>query len=53
MDRIESFMELIDYITSSTKRKHIVGGLLLSISFFFAGIATTMMTMRDKEKEEE
>ncbi len=53
MDHVETFVEIIEYITQSSKRKHFAGGLLLSAAFFFAGLAITTLTMTlDKEEEE-
>ena len=37
-----------------TKRKrHITGGILLSVSFLFGGLAITVMTIKNEEDEYE
>lgn len=51
MDVVENIVTLLD-ITLDTKRKrHIVGGILLSISLLFGGLALTTMTMNMGEEE--
>ena len=54
MEKIEMLLDLMEYVTKSRKRKHFVGGLLLSAAFFFAGIALTTMTisLEDDNQEE-
>ena len=55
MEKIEMLLDLMEYVTKSRKRKHFVGGLLLSAAFFFAGIAVTTMTisLEDNEQDQE
>ncbi len=52
MEKIETFAEIIEYVTRSKKRKHFVGGLLMSAAFFFAGLAITTFTLSLDEEEE-
>ena len=49
MPDIGSIVELADYILSSPRRRHIVGGALLSVSFLFGGLALTALTIRKEE----
>jgi len=50
MDVIETVVSILD-ITLDTKRKrHIVGGILLSVSLLFGGLALTTMTMNMGEE---
>jgi hypothetical protein len=49
MDGLENVISVLD-----TKRKrHIMGGILLSVSFLFGGLAITVMTIRNEEEEDE
>lgn len=47
---IEALIEILDYTLNSKRKRHIVGGILLSTSVLFAGLAITTMTLRE-EKE--
>ena len=54
MDNFESVVTIIDYTLNSKRKRHIVGGILLSVSLMFGGLALTAMTLRtegDKEDE--
>lgn len=50
---IENVVMTIDYILDSDSKRHIVGGILLSASFLFAGLAITVMTMSEDNKKKE
>ena len=50
---LENFMMTIDYLLDSRRKRHIVGGILLSISFLFGGLALTTMTLRPEEDKNE
>ncbi len=49
MERIETLLEMLDYILNSKKKRHIAGGVLLSISLLFGGLAFTTMTIKNEE----
>ena len=50
MDGIGNFISMI----LDTKRKrHITGGILLSASLLFGGLALTVMTIQNEEDEDE
>lgn len=51
-DNIESLMSVLDYVLSSPKKRHIVGGVLLSASLMFAGLAITTMTISEEKYEQ-
>ena len=53
LDNFEAIVALLDFTLSSRRKRHIVGGLLLSVSFMFGGLALTAMTLRYEEEEEE
>ena len=44
---------LFGKIFSSKKRRHIVGGILLSISLLFGGLAITAITTKEDEVNEQ
>lgn len=53
MDTIESLISMLDFTLDTKHRRHIVGGILLSISMLFGGLALTTMTLKPEEKNNE
>ena len=53
MDRLERILAMLDHTLSSKKKRHIAGGILLSVSLLFGGLAFTVMTLRQEENENE
>lgn len=53
MERLEKNFVVLGRILKNKKNRHIVGGILISISVFFGGLAITVMTIRVDEIEEE
>lgn len=48
-DSFEQIISVLDYTINTKRRKHIIGGILLSISMLFGGLAFTVMTMKMEE----
>lgn len=53
MNRLEGFIATLDYIMNTKRKRHITGGVLLSASLLFAGLAFTVMTLKPEEQENE
>lgn len=51
MDRLERILSMLDQTLSNKKKRYIAGGILLSVSLLFGGLAVTVMTIRHDEKE--
>ena len=51
MDRLERILSTLDQTFRNKKKRHIAGGILLSVSLLFGGLAVTVMTIRHDEKE--
>lgn len=51
MDRLERILSMLDQTLSNKKKRHIAGGILLSVSLLFGGLAVMVMTIRHDEKE--
>ena len=49
MERLEKNFAVL----GNKKNRHIAGGLLISMSIFFGGLAITVMTINTNEMEEE
>lgn len=47
----DSLVELLDVTLDSKRKRHIVGGMLLSISFLFGGFAVTVMTLSEEDRK--
>ena len=45
MDNIEAIISLLDFSLDSPRKRHLIGGMLLSVSLLFGGLALTAMTM--------
>lgn len=53
MNRLEVIIASLDYILNNKRRRHIVGGILMSASFLFAGLALTIVTLKQEENRDE
>ena len=53
MDGIADLITALDYILDSRRKRHITGGILLSLSLLFGGLALTVMTIKSEEKKHE
>lgn len=51
MNRLEALLEMLDYSLNNKKKRHIAGGILLSVSVLFGGLAFTVMTLKVEESE--
>lgn len=53
MDQFENFVSTVDYILDTKRKRHITGGILLSASLLFCGLALTVMTIQGEEDSDE
>jgi hypothetical protein len=51
MNRLEAFLTMLDYSLGTPKKRHIAGGILLSISVLCGGLALTVMTLKTEEND--
>lgn len=49
MNGIENLIGMLDYILDTKRKRHITGGILLSVSALFGGLAITVMTIKNEE----
>lgn len=49
MDRLERVLSMLDYVLSTKRKRHILGGVLMSVSLFFGGLAATIMSLKSEE----
>lgn len=53
MDSIKRLVSMLDHVLDSGRKRHIVGGILLSSSIFFGGLALTALTLKSEEISDE
>jgi len=53
MYSIDNAINLLDYMLDSQRKRHITGGILLSMSLLLGGLAITVMTIGNEEEEDE
>ena len=51
MDYLDNLLTTLDYILNSKRKRHIVGGILISMSTLFAGLAVTVMSIKEDDDE--
>jgi hypothetical protein len=52
MEGIDNIVAMIDYMLNTQRKRHIVGGILISMSALFGGLAITAMTIKQEDEEE-
>lgn len=46
-------MASLDYLLNSKRKRHIMGGVLMSASLLFAGLAITIITLKNEENKQD
>ena len=46
MGRFELILSMVDAVLDTKRKRHIIGGTLLSTSLFFGGLAFTVITIK-------
>jgi hypothetical protein len=49
MERLENVLTMIDYSLNTRRKRHLAGGILMSISLLFGGLAVTVMSLKTEE----
>ena len=52
MNRLEGVIATLDYLLSTKRKRHIMGGILMSASLLFAGLAFTVITLKPEENQD-
>lgn len=53
MDRLENLLSMLEYSLNTRKKRHIAGGILMSISMLFGGLAVTIITIKTEDIDSE
>lgn len=48
---IQEIVYLVDYSLNSKRKRHITGGVLISVAMLFAGLAITTITVKREDEE--
>lgn len=51
MDSLGNIIYMLDGILDTRRKRHITGGILVSISLLFGGLAFTVITIKNEEDE--
>lgn len=51
MENVANLVSALDYILDTRRKRHITGGILLSVSLLFGGLALTVMTIGKEDNE--
>lgn len=46
MEGLNSILTMLDFAIDTERKRHIAGGILLSVSILFGGLAFTVMTTK-------
>jgi hypothetical protein len=53
MNRIEAWLAMLEYSLNTSRKRHIAGGILMSISVLFGGLAFTVISLKSEEEKDE
>ena len=53
MNRLEGVIASLEYLLNNKRKRHIMGGILMSASLLFAGLAFTVITLKNENEQEE
>lgn len=51
MERVGHIISMIDHILNTKKKRHLAGGILMSMSLLFGGLAVTVLTVKSENDE--
>jgi hypothetical protein len=53
VEKLGRILSMIDHSLNTKKRRHIAGGILMSISLLFGGLAVTVLSVKTDPNEEQ
>lgn len=53
MERLERILSMLDRSLGTKKKRHIAGGILMSVSLLFGGLAFTVITLKQEDNDEQ
>jgi len=52
IDSFENIVSMLECALDAKRNRHMVGGVLLSVSMLFGGLAITVMTIKEEDDDE-
>lgn len=52
MEGLDNIIAMIDYMLNTRRKRHIIGGILISMSALFGGLAITAITIKSEDDDE-
>lgn len=52
VDRLEAILDILDISLDTKRKRHIVGGILVSASLLFGGLALTVLSLKTEDINE-
>ena len=52
MEKLEIIMLMLDETFGTKRKRHIAGGILISVSLLFGGVALTILTLKAEDEDE-
>jgi len=53
MERFEHILSILEGSLNTKRKRHIAGGILMSVSLLFCGLAFTVTTLKISEEDDE
>lgn len=53
METIEAILAMLDYSLDTKRKRHLAGGILMSVSLLFGGLAITVLSLKTEEGKNE
>lgn len=53
MERIDDILAVLDQVMDTRRKRHIVGGILVSVSLLFGGLAYTVITLKMEDEDDD
>jgi len=50
MNRFETGLSVLDFALETKRKRHIIGGILISAALLFGGLAYTVITLRSESE---
>ena len=51
MDRLDVVVSMLSNTLDTRSKRHVLGGILLSVSLLFGGLALTVVTLKTEEEQ--
>ena len=51
MEQIEKFIFFIDNALDTKRKRHLIGGMFLSVSLLLGGLAVTVLSVKEENNE--